>query len=100
MMFGPGPFGILGIVLTLVALVGVAFEICLIGRAVFSWIEPYPRNPANRFFIRVTEPVVGPVRRVIPPLAGLDLSVLVVFILLGLVLRVLTSFGAWVPFPF
>ena len=86
--------------LSLVALVGVAFEICLLGRAIFSWIEPYPRNRVNRFFIRVTEPVVRPVRRIIPPMGGFDLSILVIFIVLGLILRVLTSYGAYVPFPF
>jgi YggT family protein len=86
--------------LSAVALVVVLFEICLLGRAIFSWIEPYPRNRVNRFFIRVTEPVVRPVRRVIPPLGGLDLSVLVVFIGLGIILRILTSYGAVVPFPF
>ena len=86
--------------LSAVALVVVLFEICLLGRAVFSWIEPIPRNRVNRFFIQVTEPVVRPVRRVIPPLGGLDLSVLVVFIGLGIILRILTSYGAVVPFPF
>ncbi|MGH7912085.1 MAG: hypothetical protein ACREOV_10210 [Candidatus Dormibacteraceae bacterium] len=39
-------------------------------------------------------------RRVIPPMGGFDLSILVVFINLGLILRVLTSYGAYVPFPF
>lgn len=86
--------------LSAAALVVVLFEICLLGRAVFSWIEPIPRNRVNRFFIQVTEPVVRPVRRVIPPLGGLDLSVLVVFIGLGIILRILTSYGAVVPFPF
>lgn len=87
-------------VLSVVALVVVLFEICLLGRAIFSWIEPFPRNAVHRFFVQVTEPVVRPVRRVIPPLGGLDLSVLVIFILLGIVLRVLTSYGAVLPFPF
>ncbi len=87
-------------VLSAVALVVVAFEICLLGRAIFSWIEPFPRNRVHAFFIQVTEPVVRPVRRVIPPLGGLDLSVLVVFIGLGIILRVLSAYGAMVPFPF
>ena len=87
-------------VLSALALVVVLFEICLLGRAIFSWIEPFPRNRFHAFFIQVTEPVVRPVRRVIPSLGGLDLSVLVVFILCGILLRVLTSYGAMLPFPF
>jgi YggT family protein len=86
-------------VLSLVALIGVAFEICLIGRSIFSWIEPYPKNAVHRFFIQVTEPVVRPVRQVIRPVAGLDLSVLIVFVVVGIVIRVLTNLGAAVPFP-
>lgn len=81
--------GVLGVV----SLVIFLFEICLIGRAIFSWIEPYPRNAVSRFLVRVTEPVVRPVRRVIPPLGGLDLSVLVVFILLWIIQRVISSYG-------
>lgn len=86
-------------VLSLVSLAIVLFEICLLGRAIFSWIEPFPRNRVHRFFLEVTEPVVRPVRRVIPPLGGLDLSVLVVFIACAILLRVLSAYGAMVvPF--
>ncbi|MBO0703241.1 MAG: YggT family protein [Candidatus Dormibacteraeota bacterium] len=87
-------------VLSLVSLVIFLFEICLLGRAIFSWIEPFPRNAVHRFFVQVTEPVVRPVRRVIPPLGGLDLSVLVVFVLCGIVLRVLSAYGGGLPLPF
>jgi YggT family protein len=90
----------LAALLSVVALVVVAFEVCLLGRAIFSWIEPYPKNRVNLFFIRMTEPVVAPVRRVIPPLGGLDLSVLIVFVVLGILLRILGTYGAYVPFPF
>ena len=41
---------------------------------VLSWVASDVRNPAVYLLSRLCEPVLRPVRRVIPPLAGLDLS--------------------------
>jgi len=50
--------------------------------ALLSWIGPQGQNPVARLLTRLCEPLLRPVRQVIPPLGGLDLSVLV--LLLGL----------------
>ena len=55
-----------------------AFLIVLFVRVAFSWVSPYPTNAVSRFTFRVTEPVLAPVRRYLPPMSGLDLSPLVV----------------------
>jgi YggT family protein len=57
-----------------------AFIIAVLIRVVFSWVNPsgYPSNPIHRLAIQVTEPVMGPVRRLLPPMSGIDLSPLVV----------------------
>jgi YggT family protein len=69
------------------------FIIVLFIRVIFSWISPYPTNPVYRFTYQVTEPVLGPVRRVLPPMSGVDLSplvvTLVVYFVIGLVARIL-----------
>jgi YggT family protein len=53
----------------------------LVARALMSWIpnlDPY--NPAVQFLYQITEPVLEPVRRLIPPLGGtIDISMIVVF---------------------
>jgi YggT family protein len=68
-----------------------AFMACLLVRAVFSWIEPYPKNRLHRVTFDVTEPVLAPVRRLVPPVGGFDIAFLLVFIgvsmLLSLVQR-------------
>ncbi|MEM4658413.1 MAG: YggT family protein [Candidatus Methanosuratincola sp.] len=51
-------------------------------RAIVSWVSPDPYNPIVRFLYAVTEPVLGYVRRFLPPLAGIDLSPLVVLVLI------------------
>jgi YggT family protein len=55
-----------------------ALIIVILIRVVFSWISPYPNNSVYRFVVQVTEPILGPVRRRLPPVSGMDLSPLVV----------------------
>ena len=50
-------------------------------RAILSWFSQ-GRNPMEHLLHQLTEPLLNPIRRVIPPVGGLDLSVLV--LLLGL----------------
>lgn len=53
----------------------------LVIRAIMSWFSQ-GRNPLEHVFHQLTEPFLAPVRRLIPPLGGLDLSVLVVLVAL------------------
>jgi YggT family protein len=55
-----------------------ALIILILVRVVFSYISPYPNNTVYRFVFQVTEPILGPVRRRLPPVSGIDLSPLVV----------------------
>ncbi len=55
-----------------------ALIIVILVRVVFSWISPYPNNSVYRFVVQLTEPILGPVRRRVPPVSGMDLSPLVV----------------------
>lgn len=53
-------------------------------RIVFSWGMVSHANPIMRFLVRVTDPLLVPLRRVIPPLGMLDISPIVAFILIWL----------------
>lgn len=48
-------------------------------RAILSWFSQ-GRNPMEHLLHQLTEPMLAPVRRVIPPIGGLDLSVLVLLV--------------------
>lgn len=50
----------------------------IIARAIISWVNPSPYHPVVRFLYRFTEPVLAPLRKIIPPIAGLDLTPLIV----------------------
>jgi YggT family protein len=62
----------------------------IIAAALISWVSPDPYNPVVRFLRQVTEPVLTPVRRMLPPwkTGGLDLSPLIVLIAIQFVERV------------
>jgi len=81
------------------ALIGAAItvlQLLLIGRVVVSWVRvlagPGMSHPAfvrvESALVRVTEPILAPIRRLIPPLRlgsmALDLSIPIVFIALAL----------------
>lgn len=52
-------------------------------RALISWVSPDPWNPIVQFLERATEPVLAPIRRVIPAFNfGIDLSPLIAFVIL------------------
>ena len=50
----------------------------IIIRALVSWVNPDPYNPVVQFLYKVTEPVLSPIRRLIPVYnIGIDLSPLI-----------------------
>ena len=56
----------------------------LVLQAVLSWVNPY--SPLGAPLAQLTGPFLAPLRRVIPPIANIDLSPLVVILLAQLVL--------------
>jgi len=65
-------------------------------RALLSWVSPDPSNPIVRILVRLTEPVLRPLRRLAPPhkLGGLDISpMLAILILVFIRNGLLYSFG-------
>lgn len=47
-------------------------------RALSSWLNPDPFNPIVQFLQRTTEPILQPIRRLLPP-SGLDFSPIIAF---------------------
>jgi len=68
-------------------LMGLALNIFIIAvfvRVILSWLNPDPYHPAAALLASLTEPVMRPARRMLPPIGGLDLSPILVTV--GLVL--------------
>ena len=54
----------------------------ILARVLMSWFNPNPNNSVVDAIYRLTEPVLGPIRRLLPSMGGFDLSPLVVFFIL------------------
>lgn len=66
-------------------LVQLSFDIfiyAIIIQAILSWVNPDPYNPVSSLLSNLTNPVLKPVRKYLPPMGGLDLSPL--FAIIGL----------------
>ncbi|NNE37300.1 MAG: YggT family protein [Gammaproteobacteria bacterium] len=73
------------------------FMIAIFIQVILSWINPGAYNPATVILYRLTEPVLAPARKLLPPIGGLDLSPILVIIALQLsiilIITPLTHFG-------
>jgi YggT family protein len=56
------------------------YSIAVLAHALLSWVAPGTYSPATQLLDRLCEPLLAPVRRVLPPVAGLDFSPLIVLI--------------------
>ena len=78
------------------------FIITLFIRVILSWIQPGGYNPVLGLINQLTEPLMAPARRLIPPFGGLDLSPIVIFIFLYLtlmlVVRPILDYGRLLAF--
>lgn len=50
------------------------FLFAVIIQAVLSWVSPDPYNPVNSLLHSLTDPILAPLQRLIPPVSGVDLS--------------------------
>ena len=98
-MLGGFGLSLLGLLVTLINL----YQLVILVRALISWVSPDPRNPLVLFLMRITEPVLKPLRKLVPPekLGGIDISPLIAILILeflknGLIL----SFGLRARFFF
>ncbi|CAM3184618.1 MULTISPECIES: YggT family protein [Vibrio] len=73
-------FLFLGLLSLIKAAGGLLFWVLLL-RAILSWVSQ-GRSPIEYVFHQLTEPMLAPIRRILPPMGGFDLSVLVLFIVL------------------
>jgi len=79
-------------VVYLLILVLNLFIFAIVIRVILSWISPGGYNPAIAIIHTLTDRVLLPFRRIIPPLGGLDLSPLVAIILLSAIKILVAGF--------
>ncbi|MEZ4506764.1 MAG: YggT family protein [Thermomicrobiales bacterium] len=69
-------------ILTLISYLFNALTLIVIARALLSWVDPGMRSPVGRILVDITEPFLGPIRRALPSMGGIDFSPIILIILL------------------
>ena len=68
-----------------VDILALVLSIALIARVVVSWLNLGADNPLVAILYQITEPILAPIRRVLPAFGMLDFSPVVALILIGIV---------------
>jgi YggT family protein len=71
----------------------------LLAMIILSWVAPGSNNPAIYLLHQITEPVMAPLRKVLPSMGGLDFSPILVFILINVIQIALRHMAAGVGLP-
>ncbi len=78
----------------LVTFVGVLFQVltfAVFARVLLSWFPMRPDNPIVVILTEITDPILKPLRRIVPPLGMLDITPIVALFLLQIVGQMLVS---------
>lgn len=73
-----------GFLATFIDLLFNVLLFAILGRVLISWIDPMGNMRATAILREITEPILAPLRSILPPLGMIDLSPLVAMLLLQL----------------
>ncbi len=76
---------VLGAVAAIANAILKIYFFALIVMIILSWVAPNASHPGALLVMQLVEPIMAPVRRVIPPLGMIDLSPIVVFIAISMI---------------
>ena len=68
-----------------------ALTLAIFGRVLMSWVSPRGNDPISPILYQVTEPILAPIRRVLPRMGMLDLAPMVAILVLNYLIRPLVT---------
>ncbi|MDD2249638.1 MAG: YggT family protein [Candidatus Cloacimonetes bacterium] len=80
-----------GSILLFVVRIIQIYNILILARVFASWIIRNPYNRLYHFLLTITEPLLGQIRRILPPMMGLDFSPIIAFFILNLLTKLISS---------
>ena len=81
----------MNILFRLINLVFTLYSVAIIARALLPWFRVSYYHPVMRFLVQITEPLLGPLRRYIRPVGGIDFTPVVALLLLWFVEQLLQA---------
>ncbi|MEO6577943.1 MAG: YggT family protein [Candidatus Limnocylindria bacterium] len=76
------------VLVNFIQLLAFVLWLLLIARVLMSWTNPRGGGGLVAFIYQATEPILAPIRRVLPATGGIDWSPLVAMLILGVIVRV------------
>ena len=76
---------------SLITLVLYIYFFAIIIQVIISWVSPGTYNPATALIHHITEPVMRPARKLLPPFSGFDLSPILVFVALNMLMMLVPA---------
>jgi YggT family protein len=73
--------------ITFLQLLSTVLWVLILARVIISWTNPRGGGSLVAFVYQVTEPILAPIRRVLPPTSGIDWSPLIAMLILGAITR-------------
>jgi YggT family protein len=77
------------VLLRLINVIFTVYSLAFFARALLPWFRVSYYHPVMRFLVQITEPLLGPLRRYIRPVGGIDFTPMVALLLLWLVEQLL-----------
>jgi YggT family protein len=76
---------------TFIDLLFYALNLAILIRVIVSWLNVSPYNPLISFIYQITDPIILPLRRIIPPLGMIDITPIIAILLLSILQQILLS---------
>lgn len=74
--------------------INIAFQVLvylIIARALLSFVRHNPNQPIIKFIYEITEPIMRPIRRLLPVIGGIDFSPIIAVVALEIIRRVVIT---------
>jgi YggT family protein len=75
------------VLLNFVLFLATAIWLLVFARVILSWTNPTGGGGLVAFIYQATEPILAPIRRLLPPTSGIDWSPLIAMLLIGIIVR-------------
>ena len=76
----------------MIAIINIAFQILImiiLIRIILSWFPHNPYNPLIRIVYQISNPILNPIRHVISPIGGLDISPIIAIFIIQLIKNII-----------
>ncbi len=79
----------------MISIINITFQVLMMVifiRVILSWFPHNPYNPLIKIIYQISNPILNPVRNIIPPIGGLDISPIVVIFIIQIIKNIILKF--------